>query len=307
MVTSLLKKLIFFFVILIVSEVSAHSQSEGYATGKGVKIYYRSFGQGPPVLIINGGPGMNSDGFVGVAQKLSKNNRTIIYDQRGTGRSTLTKTDTSTITMKLMAADIEALRNQLHIKSWIILGHSFGGMLASYYASLYPENCKALILSSSGGIDLGLLSYVGSSINARLTAEQQDSVAYWTRKISEGDTSYHARLQRGRFLAPAYVYDPKNIPAIAERLTQGNSRVNDLVWRDLQKIKFDCTGPLSSFSKPVLIIQGKEDIVSEATAEKAHRVFKNSSLVLLDHCVHYGWLDQEVVYISSVENFIQRN
>jgi proline iminopeptidase len=171
----------------------------------------------------------------------------------------------------------------------------------------HPENCKALILSSSGGIDLGLLSYVGSSINARLTAEQQDSVAYWTRKISEGDTSYHARLQRGRFLAPAYVYDPKNIPAIAERLTQGNSRVNDLVWRDLQKIKFDCTGPLSSFSKPVLIIQGKEDIVSEATAEKAHRVFKNSSLVLLDHCVHYGWLDQETAYISSVENFIQRN
>jgi proline iminopeptidase len=88
------------------------------------------------VLIINGGPGMNSDGFVGVAQKLSKNNRTIIYDQRGTGRSTLTKTDTSTITMKLMAADIEALRKQLNIKSWIILGHSFGGMLASYYASL---------------------------------------------------------------------------------------------------------------------------------------------------------------------------
>jgi len=64
-------------------------------------------------------------------------------------------------------------------------------------------------------------------------------------------------LHRGLALAPAYVYNRKNIPAIAARLTQGNSIVNGLVWQDLQKIKFDCKNKLSQFNKPVLIIQGK--------------------------------------------------
>src|SRR5450432_3172955 len=119
---------------------------------------------------------MNSDGFVELAKALSKNNETIIYDQRGTGKSTLQKVDSSTITMKLMVEDLESLRVHLKIKKWIILGHSFGGMLASYYATLYPENIESLILSSSGGIDLGLLSYVSNRVDSRLTVGELDSL-----------------------------------------------------------------------------------------------------------------------------------
>ena len=115
---------------------------------KGGVIYYRSFGKGVPMLIINGGPGMNSEGFTQLAIQLSKNNRTILFDQRGTGRSKFTVTDSSTITMQLMAEDIENLRKKLNIDKWIILGHSFGGMMASYYAIIpatYRENDIILI------------------------------------------------------------------------------------------------------------------------------------------------------------------
>ena len=59
-----------------------------------------------------------------------------------------------------MVDDLEVLRKQLQIRQWIVLGHSFGGMLACYYATLFPENIEGLILSSSGGIDLELQSYV---------------------------------------------------------------------------------------------------------------------------------------------------
>lgn len=285
----------------------AFAQVEDSIESEGSKLYYRSYGSGTPLLIINGGPGMNSEGFVGLAKTLSEHNKTIIYDQRGTGRSLLKVMDNSTITMDLMVKDIENLRKHLHIDKWNILSHSFGGMLASYYASIYPQHIRSLILSSSGGINLGLLNYASNKINSKLTSRQLQDVQYWTTKINTGDTSYNARLNRGLALAPAYIYNKKNIPVIAERLTQGNSAINSLVWQDMNKIKFDCSQKLAAALFPVLIIQGSQDIVSQETAEQAHRAFKNSTLIYVDDCVHYGWLDNPEKYFEAVNNFLNKN
>jgi proline iminopeptidase len=291
--------------LLLLCSVNCKSQNDGFAVSSdSTKIYYRIFGSGKPLLIINGGPGMNSDGFESLAKELSNNREAIIYDQRGTGRSTVPNVDTSTITMKLMADDIESLRHQLHIGKWSVLGHSFGGMLASYYATLYPNSIDKLILSSSGGIDLGLLTYVNDSLKSKLGPAALDSIAYWSNIISGDDTSHFAKFQKGRFLARAYVVDQQYIPAIAERLTQGNSTVNQLVWTNLQNIHFDCSEQLKSFSRPVLIIQGKEDIVNSETAEKAHSVLKHSKIVYMNHCIHYGWLDNKEVYFREINSFL---
>lgn len=278
-----------------------HAQKEGFAKCKNVATYYRTFGSGKPILIINGGPGMNSNGFAGLAQKLSSKNKTIIYDQRGTGRSELLKIDSTTISIDLMIEDIECLRKELKITKWYILGHSFGGMLASYYATKYPETIEGIILSSSGGIDLDLLNYVGTNINS---ATNVDSVEYWTNKISNGDTSHFAKYQRGKHLAPAYVHDKKHIPVIAERLTQSKPQINGILWNDMSANNFDCTNALKDFKKPVLIIQGKQDIIEERTAIKAQKAFQNSKVVIMENCKHYGWLDAEEQYFNEINAFL---
>ncbi len=294
-----------FIFFLTLANVACNSQKSQTGISQGsAPIFYKTFGTGSPLLIINGGPGMNSDGFENLAKALSKNNQTIIYDQRGTGKSVLPVLDSSTITMKLMMDDMENLRKELKIEKWSILGHSFGGMVASYYATLYPERIDKLILSSSGGIDLGLLSYAGASINSKLSAIQLDSVNYWAKKIDEGDTSHYVRLQRGRNLAPAYVLDKKFIPVIAERLTQGNGTINQLIWQDLQKIHFNCAEKLKTYAKPVLIIQGDQDIIKAETAERAHKVLSNSKVVFIEHSIHYGWLDNEEVFFKEVNSFL---
>ena len=282
-----------------------YSQQTGTAISTdGTAIYYRTFGSGKPLLIINGGPGMNSDGFESLAVSFSQNYRAIIYDQRGTGRSVLNKIDSTTVTMKHMLEDIEGIRKQLGIDTWSILGHSFGGMLASAYAAEYPRHIDKMTLSSSGGIDLGLLNYARVSIDSKLTKADLDSVAYWAAKIEAGDTSHHARLERGRHLAPAYVIDPRFIPIIAERLTQGNGAINQLMWDDLRRIHFDCAEKLKSFDRPVLIIQGREDIIRPETAEAAHKVLQQSRVVYMDHCGHYGWLDNPKVYFEETTAFL---
>ncbi len=286
------------------SFVLLKAQQEGFAKCNNVSTYYKTFGTGKPILIINGGPGMNSNGFAGLAQKLSKKNKTIIYDQRGTGKSEVSKIDSATITIDLMIEDIECLRKELKIKKWFVLGHSFGGMLASYYATKYPQSIDGIILSSSGGIDLELLDYVSTNINS---ASNADSVNYWTNKISNGDTSYFAKYQRGKHLAPAYVFDKKYIPIIAERLTQGRPQINSVLWNDMSVNNFNCATRLKDFKKPVLIIQGKQDIIEERTAIKAQKAFQNSKVVIMDNCKHYGWLDAEEQYFREINTFLANN
>ncbi|WP_243416382.1 alpha/beta fold hydrolase [Flavobacterium sp. HTF] len=297
-------KKIFLFVFLLIA-ANTFAQTEGYATNNdSSKTYYKTFGKGEPLLIINGGPGMNSNGFEDMAKTLGENQETIIYDQRGTGKSKLAKLNSKTISMKLMADDIESLRKHLKIKKWNILGHSFGGMLASYYATVYPQSINKLVLSSSGGVDLTLLKSP-NLIEAGLSKTEKDSLDYWNNKIEKGDTSHKARLGRGRAMAPAYVYDQKFVPVIAERLTQGNSTINGLLWSDMQKMNFDCKAKLKNFNNPVLVIQGKEDIISNKIGELAQRTFPNSKLILLEHSKHYGWLDAREKYFSDINSFLK--
>ena len=298
-----MKKIFLFTLLIIVGNTFA--QSEGYATNNDLsKTYYKTFGKGEPLLIINGGPGMNSNGFEDMAKILAKSQKTIIYDQRGTGKSKLKELNSKTISMKVMADDIESLRKHLKIKKWNILGHSFGGMLASYYATVYPNSINKLVLSSSGGIDLTLLK-TPNLIERNLTKVEKDSMNYWNDKIQKGDTSHAARLGRGRAMAPAYVYDQKYVPIIAERLTQGNSTINGLLWEDMQKINFDCAAKLKSFKNPVLIIQGKQDVISNQIGELAEKTLPNSKLILLEKCRHYGWLDAKEKYFSEVNSFLK--
>ncbi|MCD0470156.1 alpha/beta fold hydrolase [Flavobacterium sp. JAS] len=297
-------KKIFLFVFLMVLG-NAFAQTEGFSTNNdSSKTYYKTFGKGEPLLIINGGPGMNSNGFESIAKTLAESQETIIYDQRGTGKSKLKELNSETISMKVMADDIESLRKHLKIKKWNILGHSFGGMLASYYATVYPNSINKLVLSSSGGIDLTLLK-TENLIERNLTKVEKDSMNYWNDKIEKGDTTHSARLARGRAMAPAYVYDKKYVPIIAERLTQGDSKINGLLWGDMQKINFDCKEKLKTFKNPVLIIQGKEDVISNQIGELANKTFPNSKLILLENCRHYGWLDAKEKYFADVNSFLK--
>jgi proline iminopeptidase len=298
-----MKKIFLFGFLFFLGNVFA--QTEGYSVNNdGSKTYYKTFGKGAPLLIINGGPGMNSNGFEDMAKVLGESQQTIIYDQRGTGKSKLKDLDSKTISMKIMADDLESLRKHLKIKKWNILGHSFGGMLGSYYATLYPNRINKLVLSSSGGVDLTLLKGP-NLIERNLNKVEKDSMDYWNDKIEKGDTTHSARLARGRAMAPAYVYDKKYIPVIAERLTQGNSKINGLLWDDMQKMNFDCKDKLKNFKNPVLIIQGKEDIISNEIGEIGHKTYSNSKLILLEHSKHYGWLDAREKYFSDINSFLK--
>jgi proline iminopeptidase len=264
---------------------------------------YKTLGEGPPLLIINGGPGMNSEGFQSLAVLLQNEFKVILFDQRGTGRSVLHRVDTTTITMKAMVEDVELLRKHLGIKNWLILGHSFGGMLAAAYAGTYPENVRGMVLSSSGGVDLDLLN--GFDITATMTESERKNFQYWNQRWNAGDTTAEVRFQRATALAPAYLVNKSLVPKVAERLTQINQNINTLVWQHLNRIHFDCKPSLRSFRKPVLVVQGSGDIIPRRIPEKMLQVFGNAQLHILEQCAHYCWLENEAAYTQPVLQFLR--
>ncbi|MCG2420512.1 alpha/beta hydrolase [Aequorivita sp. F47161] len=267
-------------------------------------LHYEVIGEGKPILIINGGPGFSSEGFKNIATEIALlGYKSILFDQRGTGKSTLNQMDTTTITMSKMALDMEVIRKDIGIDEWILFGHSFGGMLANYYTTKFPNRVSAIIHSSSGGLDLHLIDNAQSNLNSRLTEQEIDSLNFWRNKLRENESEYNRR-KFNQYLASAYVYQKKNIPIVSERLMQGNMSLNRMVWDNMLSINFDCKKDLESFDKPVLILQGKQDVIPQSLAFTADKVFSNSNLFFLDNCGHYGWLDKKKEYLNRINDFL---
>lgn len=275
-------------------------------TNHGV-IHYKIFGKGKPLVIINGGPGMNSEGFAGLAEQLAKEGfLCIIYDQRGTGKSEMKKVDSTTITMKNMVEDLEVLRKHLKLEKWIVFGQSFGGLLATQYTHTYPKSIEKHIFSNSGGLNMDFLNYVGKRIENNLTQSERDSLQYYNELlIKEPENKYY--LQRRAFqLSNAYLYQKVYVPNIAERLLQVKIAINQMVYNDLQKHKYDYVGKFTGFNTPVLIFQGLNDIISLETAKIIQKSFAGSKLVALEKCAHYPWLDSPEIFWQEIVAFLRK-
>lgn len=293
-------KKLFLLFIFIPSLAFGQNFREVWVDHDGISHYVRVFGEGEPILLINGGPGMNSNGFEGLASTLTDNYQVILYDQRGTGKSVMENPSPSSLTLGMMAADIEMIRIALEIDEWVVMGQSFGGILAYYYASKYPTRIRGMIQSSSGGMDLAIRGNV--LIQDRLTAMQRDSLSYYQNLVNIGETEYLPKVRQ--FLAYAYVVDDSHAPQIANRLAEANMEINQMVWNNMAANEYDVKQEMLSFQSPVLIIQGELDVVDIKLAETAHAILPESTLRIVPRSGHYGWVENPDYYYGEIYSFL---
>lgn len=71
--------------------------------------------------------------------------RSVLFDQRGSGKSTPHASLEENTTWDLVS-DIEALREHLGIQKWIVFGGSWGSTLSLAYSQKHPDRCIGLIL-----------------------------------------------------------------------------------------------------------------------------------------------------------------
>lgn len=110
------------------------------------RIYWEESGNpdGIPVLFLHGGPGSGTSPqqrrFFDPAYY-----RIVLFDQRGSGKSTPYASISDNTTPHLIA-DIELLRKALDIEKWLVFGGSWGSTLALSYGEAHPEACLGFIL-----------------------------------------------------------------------------------------------------------------------------------------------------------------
>ncbi|PKB66114.1 MAG: hypothetical protein BZY81_08115 [SAR202 cluster bacterium Io17-Chloro-G4] len=109
-------------------------------------------GNGPPIMALHG---LASSGnwYDMVANLLSDGYRVIAPDQRGHGQTTQAS---SGYDWPTLASDITSLMDQEDISEAIVLGHSWGGHVASALAAHYPERVQKLIMIDGGFLDARL-------------------------------------------------------------------------------------------------------------------------------------------------------
>lgn len=112
-----------------------------FANVNGIKLYYEIYGNGTPLLVLhgNGGSIASASSFY---EELSKKYKVIAIDNRAQGKSTDTN---DPLNYDVMAADINALLEQIHIDSALIWGQSDGAILGLTLAMDYPKKVKRVI------------------------------------------------------------------------------------------------------------------------------------------------------------------
>src|SRR2546422_2886860 len=112
----------------------------------GVRLFTRRAGDGPPVVVLHGGPGAHHDYLLPQYDLLARGRTLLYYDQRGGGRSPVGR-DTP-VGWREHVADLDALRRHWSIDRLTLLGYSWGGLLALLYWLEHPEQVERLALVS---------------------------------------------------------------------------------------------------------------------------------------------------------------
>ena len=121
--------------------------------GDGNRIFWQTFGNpdGKPAVMLHGGPGTGCTPGMARGHDPARY-RVVLFDQRGSGRSTPHASDPAADmgvnTTWHLVADMEALREHLGIERWLLSGGSWGSTLALAYAERHPHRVSEIVLSA---------------------------------------------------------------------------------------------------------------------------------------------------------------
>ncbi len=116
-----------------------------------IKLNYKVFGEGEPVVILHGLFGM-LDNWQTFARQLSKDYMVYIVDQRDHGKSP----HTDEFNYTLLADDLRAFCDDQWLHNARFIGHSMGGRTCMHFAMQYPDIVDQMVI-----VDMGVKTYTG--------------------------------------------------------------------------------------------------------------------------------------------------
>jgi proline iminopeptidase len=273
------------------------------------QMYWEECGnpRGVPVVFLHGGPGAGSAPahrrFFDPAHY-----RIVIYDQRGAGRSRPLG-ELRNNTTPLLVEDLERLRRQLRIETWLVFGGSWGSTLALAYAIAHPERCAGLILR---GIFLcrrseiewflyGVRNVFPEAWRAFAGAvpenERDDLLEAYYRRLTHADPAVHMPAARAWSIyegsCSTLLASPETVAYFASDVVAlGLARIEAHFFRhDIFMPENALLAGIDRIRKiPGLIVQGRYDAVCPiVTADDLHHVWPEAEYIVVPDAGHSAW------------------
>ena len=290
------------------TSLNSHLESikETFVPSGKAKLFCRVTGQGKPLIVIHGCPGLTQDYLLPQMYELAKNNFMIFYDQRGCGKSTV-DINANTINIESFLNDIEAIRKAFNLDKISILGHSWGGFLAMQYTITYPERVDKLILSNSAPASSEGYALFGQEYMRRMSAYQKE-----LEKISssqgfrDGDTCVMEQFYR--LIFRQYCYIPEKADLLNLRMTSiaslNGAKVSEILRENVLDKPFNLNKDSKALKVSTLILHGDADPIPPNTAQDIHEHISGSKYVLMKNCGHFPYVEDPATYFKHINEFL---
>ncbi len=281
--------------------------------GDGVKVWYtiQGHGKGAPIIVVHGGPGMDSGSLSGDLVPLEAKHRLLYYDQRGGGRSSL-PADTKLLTIDRHVDDLEALRRHLGADKVVLLGHSFGPAIIARYAIKYPSHVDRMVLIGPIPPRKGkFVEEYGATIDARLTDAQRKRSAELEKQYESADVVAACREFWVINIVPRLAKSVK--PSVVksdfctappEAIRYGATKTSATTFESLGD--WDWTADLRKVSAPTLIVHGEEDAIPMAMVAEWASALPHARLIKVSNAGHIPYAERPDVVFPEIETFLAR-
>lgn len=280
---------------------------------------------GKRIILISGGPGA-PDYMSPVAETLALAGHQVVrFDARGTGES---RNFTTGFEMMHALADVDAIRRQAFgDTAVVVIGHSFGGLVAQYFAAMWPERTQGLIVSNSSvqvGPDQYAQWYASSAKWMGRKAEELmpgHGTEYVTAFLSvmgqAGNTSL-SNEERQKAISdmfrlewPLYFRDPQKAPPADATFLAGTSYPSFFGITDNVK-SADPKGlnalSTSKYAGRILVVSSEDDMFDEAMGWiLIGRVAGNAKYVKVANAGHIPFLEEQGIrdtYYGYIFDFL---
>jgi len=280
-------------------------EKELYISMDGGKLFCKTFGKsGKPLVVLHGGPGLGFNYLLPQMSALGNFSFAIFYDQRGTGHSTSTA-DWQTNPFETYCDDLNQLRKSFGFEKISLLGHSFGGVFASMYASVFPQHVDKIIYVNSVPISshdyIEFVNHRTSIVNKNKA--ELDSIRN-TQAFIKGDPKTVEHYYRIYF--KNYFVKPELANTLTLTMTTeaaiNNFKIYDLFFDYIKKHPFNYYE--KKLNLPSLILAGAKDVIPLHYMEKLHASLPASTYQVIENCGHFAYIDQPEVLFDSVKLFI---
>jgi proline iminopeptidase len=270
------------------------------------KLFVESRGDGYPVIVLHGGPGLDHHEFADYLDPLADHYRLLFVDQRANGRSAPAPAETWTLTQ--MSDDVSSLARTLNLDRYAVLGHSYGAFVALQHGVDHPDDAAVTIVSN-GLPSVVYMQGLEELLGAFEPAELREQVAAsWEREADAQTPKEVMELFVDQL--PWHFANPRD-PRIDEyaRKIEGMAGSPE-VLRHFAANEYggiDVEDILERVTHPVLVITGRhERTCPVAGSEAMAKGLPDAELVILEHSAHMGFVEENETYVGAVRDFLDR-